>query len=403
MNTKSIRFSYLLVLGFLGLAGLFVSISGCQMFSMSSDPLSARNLAMVVSSVADYRNDSTVAASSKLEVDDVSGKGIVISKSLTSTTRVVTRSDGVVVTIVEVLDDNNTPGDRSDDTLTVTRTYTAWDGAARMDKIIRPLKPQADWSGWDSNDLYTQGDIKISSFINGVKISEGTETLVWRKDGDTVSIYKIIKETHRIGRNGNINKVEIVVDKNGLQKKTLYRIHVTSDGEVVVHSFTFEEITGSDGKIYTKIIKDDGSYAIVVNKKNPRIVEYYTSDGILKMRITETRDMGNGDLSVTKEFYDPSGNLVKTRKIVFSYRFIGDEVVVTKRFDNGRSVTMTITESSDGYTINRNGYTYIVKFEKGNVAIYDKDSNLIATVTFNNDGSVTVKYSGSGKETRVNM
>ncbi len=403
MKDKSIKFSYLLVLTFIVTTGIFVSLSRCQMFPLNSDPLSAKNLAMVVSSVADYRNDSTVAASSKLEVDDVSGKGIVISKSLTSTTRVITRSDGVVVTVVEVLDDNNTPADKSDDTLTVTRTYTAWNGAARMDKIIRPLKPQADWNGWNADNLYTQDNIKISSFINGVKISEGTETLVWRKENDTVSIYKIIKETHRVGRNGNINKVEIVVDKNGLQKKTLYRIHVTSDGEVVVHSFTFEEITGADGKVYTKIVKDDGSYAIVIEKKNPRVVEYYTADGILKMRITEERDMSTGDLSVTKQFYDSEGNLIRTRKVVFSYKFIGDEVVVTKKFDNGRSVTMTISESENGYTINRNGYIYIVKFEKSDVAIYDKDSNLIATVVFNDDGSVTVQYNGSNKEEKVNL
>ncbi len=393
----------LLSFGLVTLFGFLLLFSGCQFLSSFNDPLSAKNLALVASSIADYKDDSAVAESSKLEVDDVNGKGLVIAKSLTTTTRVVTRNDGTVVTITEVLDDKNTLDDKSDDTVTVTREYKAWNGAVRQDKIVRPLKPSADWNCWDADNLCTQSNITISSFINGVKVSEGSETLIWRRDGDSVSIYKIIKETHRIGRNGGINKVEIVIDENGLQHKTRYRIRVTNDGEVVVRSFSYEEFVGEDGNVYTKIVRDDGSYGIVVQKKNPRIVEYYNAEGKLKVRVTEERDLESGVLEVTKEFYNENGELVKTRKINFTYKFLGDEVIITKKFDSGRSVTIKVTEADDGYTVNRNGYVYVVKFEEGNINIYNEASELIASVSFGEDGNAIVRYSGSGSEERVNL
>ncbi|RKX85611.1 MAG: hypothetical protein DRP57_03385 [Spirochaetes bacterium] len=115
------------------------------------------------------------------------------------------------------------------------------------------------------------------------------------------------------------------------------------------------------------------------------------------MRVTETRDKSTGELSVVKEMYDASGNLIATKNVSFQYKFLGDEVVITKIFDNGKKLTMTVQESDEGYTVNRNGFVYSVKFEGSDVLIYDADSNLIATVTFNSDGSLTVTYADSSK------
>ncbi len=374
---------------------LMLIFTGCQ-FMPFGNANSARNLAQLASGITDYRNDSAVASSSKLDANDLQGKGIVISKSLNQTTRQITRDDGTVVTIVEVADDKNTPANTEDDSLTVTRTYDIWSGAQRTDKIIRPRKPKADWTAWNG-DLYVQDGIQITSFINGVKVSEGTMSITWRKNGDQVSLAEIVKETHRIGRNGAIVKIDTVIDENGLWTKTKYRIKVTSSGNLVVHKFTYEEFTGADGQVYTKIVRDDGSYAVIIQKKNPRIMKYYNADGILKMKVTETRDKSTGDLSVVKEIYDADGNLIATKNISFQYKYTGDEVVVTKTFDNGKQVTMTVQESDEGFIVNRNGFIYNVKFNEGNVAIYDQNSNLIATVTFNSDGSWTVIYADSSK------
>ena len=377
---------------------LFVAFTGCQLLPLGN-PTSAKNLALLASGILDYRDESAIAASSKLDVDDLNGKGVLVSKSLFTTTRTVTRDDGTVVTIVEVLNDNNTPDDPTDDVVAVTRSYDIWGGNEKQEKIVRPLRPKASWDVWDTNNEYEQEGITITSFINGVKVSEGTMDITWRKDGDTVSVAKIVKEIHRVDRTGAINRIVIEVDKNGLQTKTRYRIKVTSSGEVVVHSFTYEEFIGDDGNTYTKIVRDDGSYAIVIEKKNPRVVEYYTSEGILRLRVTETRDKSTGELSVVKEIYDDQGNLVKTRNLTFSFEFVGDTVVVTKTFDNGRKVVMTVEESDNGFTVNRNGFVYSVACQGSDIVISDESGNLIATVSFNQDGTWTVTYPDKESET----
>ena len=379
----------------LGALLMLAFLTGCQLMPFGNAN-SAKNLALLASSITDYRNDSAVASSSKLDADDLQGKGIVIGKSLTTTTRTVTRDDGTVVTIVEVVDDNNTPDNASDDTVTVTRTYDIWAGAQKQDKIVRPKKPGLDWAGWQDG-LFVQKDISITSFINGVKVSEGTMDVTWRQNGSDVNLAEIVKETHRIDRNGVVVKVDTVIDTDGLQTKTKYRIKVTASGDIVVHKFTYEEFIGDDGQVYTKIVRDDGSYAVILQKKNPRITEYYTAEGTLRMRVTETRDKSTGELSVVKEMYDASGNLIATKNVSFQYKFLGDVVVITKIFDNGKKLTMTVQESDEGYTVNRNGFVYSVKFEGSDVLIYDADSNLIATVTFNSDGSLTVTYADSSK------
>ncbi|MCD6120245.1 MAG: hypothetical protein J7K04_00235, partial [Spirochaetales bacterium] len=286
----------LLILGALLMLAFF---TGCQLMPFGNAN-SAKNLALLASSITDYRNDSAVASSSKLDANDLQGKGIVIGKSLTTTIRTVTRDDGTVVTIVEVVDDNNTPDNASDDTVTVTRTYDIWAGAQKQDKIVRPKKPGLDWAGWQDG-LFVQKDISITSFINGVKVSEGTMDVTWRQNGSDVNLAEIVKETHRIDRNGVVVKVDTVIDTDGLQTKTKYRIKVTASGDIVVHKFTYEEFIGDDGQVYTKIVRDDGSYAVILQKKNPRITEYYTAEGTLRMRVTETRDKSTGELSVVKE------------------------------------------------------------------------------------------------------
>ena len=50
---------------------------------------------------------------------------------------------------------------------------------------------------------------------------------------------------------------------------------VIAGKEIPVHiEVEFEE----DGEIYVKVIRDDGKYAIVRSKIDPRITEYYTED-----------------------------------------------------------------------------------------------------------------------------
>jgi hypothetical protein len=106
-------------------------------------------------------------------------------------------------------------------------------------------------------------------------------------------------------------------------------------------------------------------------------------------------------LDVVKEFYDGCGNLIAVRHVTIHYRFLGDQVVITRIFDDGQTHTTTITEDTEGYAINRNGYVYRVRFMENGVGFYDDQGNLIAMVTFNSDGTCTVTKPGEAGAAHV--
>lgn len=376
---------------------LTFAASGC-FFPSGRTADSPEDLAMLASSVSDFKNMQVLASMGSLEVEDLEETGSPQpsgGKSLITDEWIKILPDGTVVTWVRVIDDKDTPDDPEDDTVTVTRTYDIWAGEfEKIEKIVRPRKPEAGWILWVNDRLVQEGTFK--EFIDGVKVKEGTLTVTWKRCGDEVSVEEVIKESYRPDRSGGIVRIVITVDDQGLHTRTKYRIRLTIDGEVVVHSFTYEEfIEGS--QVYIKIIRDDGYYAIVRNPLDPRITEYYTPDGILLVIVTETRS--GRILYVEKEFFDETGNLIATRHVRIEFRFLGDQVVITKTFDNGRTGTIIIEEEENGYTVNRNGFIYRVTFIEQGVEIRDGNGNLIATVIFNDDGTWTIVYPDGTEKT----
>ncbi len=376
---------------------LTFAVSGC-FFPSGRTADSPEDLAMLASSVSDFKNMQVLASMGSLEVEDLEETGSPRpsgEKSLITDEWIKVLPDGTVVTWVRIIDDKDTPDDPEDDTVTVTRTYNIWAGEfEKIEKIVRPRKPEAGWRLWVDDRLVQEGTSK--EFIDGVKVKEGTLTVTWKRCGDEVSVEEVIKESYRPDRSGGIVRIVITVDDQGLNTRTKYRIRLTRDGEVVVHSFTYEEFI-EDGQVYVKIIRDDGYYAIVRNPLDPRITEYYTPDGILLAIVTETRS--GRTLYVEKEFFDETGNLIATRRVRIEFRFLGDQVVITKTFDNGRTGTIIIEEEENGYTVNRNGFIYRVTFIEHGVEIHDGNGNLIATVIFNDDGTWTIVYPDGTEKT----
>ena len=371
--------------------------SGC-FFPSGRTADSPEDLAMLASSVSDFKNMQVLASMGSLEVEDLEETGSPRpsgEKSLIIDEWIKILPDGTVVTWVRVIDDKDTPDDPEDDTITVTRTYDIWAGEfEKIEKIVRPRKPESDWSLWEDDRLVQEGTFE--EFVDGVKVKEGTLTVTWKRCGDEVSVEEVVKESYRPDRSGGIVRIVITVDDQGLHTRTKYRIRLTLDGEVVVHSFTYEEFI-EDGQVYVKIIRDDGYYAIVRNPLDPRITEYYTPDGILLAIVTETRS--GRTLYVEKEFFDENGNLIATRRVRIEFRFLGEQVVITKTFDNGRTGTIIIEEEENGYTVNRNGFIYRVTFIEHGVEIHDGNGSLIATVIFNDDGTWTIVYPDGTEKT----
>jgi len=382
-----------------GLAGLLaLGLTACFLPGGSAldDP---EELAKAAVSAADYSSLQQVAAAGRLEVQDLEESGEPSgAKALFVNEWQTTLPDGTVVTWTHVLDDRDTPDDPEDDVITVTRSYDVWNGEVeKTETITRPRKPEAHWTSWVDDRIVQEGDVQV--FADGVLVRQGTITATWERGGDRVYVAEAVKECYRPDRAGAIERIVITVDRDGLQTKTSYRIRLTVDGEVIVHSFTYEEFL-DDGEVLVKIIREDGWYLVVRSPRNPRITEHYDPDGRLTARVTETRD--GRHLDVVKEFFDAEGNLIATRHVAVEYRFLGDRVVITRTCDNGRTHTIVITEDEDGYTISRNGYEYGVKFIESGVELYDAQGSLIATVIFNEDGSCTVTKA-DGTETLVEL
>ena len=75
--------------------------------------------------------------------------------------------------------------------------------------------------------------------------------------------------------------------------------------------------------------------------------------------------------------------------------------VVTKTVGDRRVVIRIKEDAENGYEIDRNGFTYYVVFNGDDVEIYDDERNLIGTVRFEEDGSVTIIYPDASTDTII--
>jgi hypothetical protein len=350
-------------------------------------------LALIASSVKSFSDKEVLAAMSSIEKDEFEGNDSGSPKTIFEETETIVLPDGTVVIITRTLDDKDTTDDTEDDILTVRREFQGFDGLVRVETITRPLKPELDWAGWDGDELVQTANGEVT--IEGVTVKTGFIKAYWDKSSGEVVLTTIEKEYTHIDRNGQIVRTIIEIDEDGLLSKTQYRIRVTVDGEIIVHSFEFEEFEDVDGKIYVKIIRDDGNYCIIRSRCNPVIREYYTADGILRMRVTEERTEGTRIIEITREFYDAEGNLIREEHGTIEYRFINGELVIIKTLDDGRSFELIISESEDGFLVNRDGFIYQVVIQGDTIYIYGEDGGLIGHVSFLEDGSVVVTSNGT--------
>jgi len=338
----------------------------------------------------------------------VAGSPDLAVRAVTEDTQVFEFPD-VTVTVTRMIDDKDT-ATPTDDVVTVTRTEDYGFEADRIHVLVRPLKPTtaSEWDsymagedtiGWmvDPLDSITQTGT-IENLLDDVMISGGTVQATWARGGDVIYAEQIVRETSNVVHPNVIHRSILVQTADG--ETSLTREQVV-DGEVV-HTFTVEPYEDPEtGDLLVRIVRDDGSYAIVRQRGNrlgsPRIVEYYTADDVLVVIVEDRASFATGTIESTRTFYGPDGEATRVRVVTYSINYMeGDEdaVQITRTVD-GRTRILTITESGDVYIVAMGGETYRVRVVDGDtVEFLDDDGNVSMTAERTHDGGWLITIGG---------
>ncbi len=340
-----------------------------------------------------------------LQVAPAQGSQSVAVARTVTTDEIVREYPNVTVTITRSLDDMDTPDDKTDDVLTVTRSADYGFDAPYVQVLVRPLRPEAPGSEWDSFDGGTSGWLvapideitqtgTIDRSLGDVTVADGSVQATWMWSGSSVYAGKIVRELSDLVRPNIAHRTIITQDDAGDTSLTRERV---VDGEVVRLATVESWVDPDDGLTYRRIVDEDGGYAVVRAQGNragtPRVVDYYSSDGTRFLQVSETRSGARGTMTSTRTFYDADGTILDTRIVEYALRYHeGDEdQVEITRSVNGRSRTVTITESGEVYLATVRGVEYRVRVIDANtVEFLDSSGSVYMTAVRNADGSWSI-------------
>jgi len=189
----------------LGAAGavILIGFSGCDLIGS----IGSANVVEIASFVDDY---SAIKLVEGANVDQ--DKALLDDEDRAETSMFVAHSE--IDSVTRVFDDGGTPGDPIDDTITITRVGTAWNGLLHREVLVRPIRPLATaaWDAvWDAEMRYTQeGSFEhyVENFTTPHRI--GTVTATWKKTQTEVILLELTKRLERLDGDGDV--VTAIVD-----------------------------------------------------------------------------------------------------------------------------------------------------------------------------------------------
>jgi hypothetical protein len=339
---------------------------------------------------------------------EVSGAMSPSVRAITSDTTVWEFPD-VTITVTREIDDQDTTT-TTDDVMTVTREYDYGFEANKVHILVRPLRPTTDpeWDSYATGDGTAGWDVDpvlkivqtgtIENLLDDVGLSDGDVQATWARVGDTIFAEEIVKELSNEVRPNVVHRTIITQSVDG--ETSLVREREV-DG-VVVHSFTVETYVDPDtGETFTRIVRDDGSYAVIRARGDrlgePRIIDFYSADDLLLMRVVEVRSFGTGTITSTRTLYGPDGEVTDTHVVTYSINYIEgeeDSVQITRTVD-GRTRIVTITESGAVYVVIMNGETYLMRvIDNNTVEFLDDAGNVVMTAEHTVDGDWQISIGG---------
>lgn len=268
--------------------------------------------------------------------------------------------------------------DLGDGTERITRTWTRWNGVEMKSVAVRMKKPASDDARWASGDIIDDEateTLYAGDLVNPV--SEATLTITWKNDAGTVFVYSVLRDGERIRANGDFVRTFTAwdADRRVVSKRAEYlRVGQTVSARTIDYTYSYEGDSVVPSEIRMEVEGADG-YALILSVVDPRVVEWYRDldgDGDYEkaLKVEKVRNLTTRELEITRTAYAADGSVTGTSTVNAKVVVEDGQIRIVRTRADGSAYRVVVTETADGYSIDRNGAVY--------------------TVTVAEDGSMTV-------------
>jgi hypothetical protein len=217
---------------------------------------------------------------------------------------------------------------------------------------------------------------------SGPDDSEASLTITWKNEAGTVFAYSVLRDGERMRVNGDFVRTFTAwdADRRVVSKRVEYlRIGQAVSARTIDYSYAYAGDAVVPSEIRMEIEGADG-YALILSVVDPRIVEWYRDvdgDGDYEkaLRVEKVRNPVTRELEITRTSYAADGSVAGTSTVSARVVVEDGQVRVVRTRANGSVYRVVVTETADGYTVDRNGTVY--------------------SVTVADDGSMTISADGA--------
>jgi len=315
-------------------------------------------IAELAASVAAYDVSRTLDAASDTEAGGEPGLSVAAGQA----------DDAVARGLEEYGPSVRTAEDLGDGTERITRTWTRWNGVAMKSVAIRMKAPATDDARWASGDIVDEDateTLYAGDLVNPV--SEASLTITWKNEAGTVFVSSVFREGERIRVNGDFVRTftEWDADRRVVSMRVEYlRVGQTVSARTIEYSYTYIDGVVVPSEIRMEIEGADG-YALIFSVVDPRIVEWYRDadgDGDYEkvLKIEKVRNPVTRELEMIRTSYTADGSVAGTSTVSAKVVVEDGQIRIVKTRANGSVYRIAVTETADGYTVDRNGTVYTV-------------------------------------------
>lgn len=258
--------------------------------------------------------------------------------------------------------------DLGDGIVRVTHEWTRWNGMAMKRVAVRMGEPAADDARWAAGDIVDEDATEAlyaGDLINPV--SEASLTITWKNEAGTVFVYSVLRDGERIRVNGDFVRTFTMrdADRRVVSRRVEYlRIGQTVSARTIDYSYTYRGDAVVPSEIRMEIEGADG-YALILSAADPRIVEWYRDadgDGDYEkaLRVEKVRNPVTRELEITRTAYAADGSIAGTSSVSARVVVEDGQIRIVRTRANGSLYRVVVTETADGYTVDRNGTVYTV-------------------------------------------